>query len=155
MALTDTNHEAYWGEYFATIDDAFIERCERYDAGDINAADAWLDMKSEIDFFEAKIKERKEWGDTHRHAISDEFEKYGKDGYNGYKATVQTRTTLSYKSIPQWSELDSARKEVEAKAKLALQMQQKGLEPIDGSTGELLPLPDVTVTHFLKTDKVK
>lgn len=155
MAHVDVEQEQYWHTYFDEIDNSFIRNAELYDNGEKSAADVWLEMKHEIDFLTSKIEERKEWGDQNRNAIADEFEKYGKEGYKGYKAVIQSRSTMSYKSIQQWADAEKTKKEIESKAKLAYQMQQNGLEPIDGSTGELLPLPEVTQTHFLKTEKVK
>lgn len=154
MALTDVNHEQYFHE-IASFTDAFQYQAEQYENGEKSAADVWLEMKSEIDALQAQIDIREAWKKENQTAIADEFEKYGKAGYKGYTATIQNRTTMNYKNIPAWQDAEQMKKEVEAKAKLAYQFRQKGMEPIDANTGELLPEPEVTVTSFLKTEKVK
>lgn len=149
------NSELYIAIQEEEMMDAFQNIVDDYDNGNISAAEAWLVFKSDIETLTRQLENRKAWGEENKNAIADEFEKYGKDGLHGYTAKIQTRTTLSFKNIPEWNDAEKLKKDVESKARLAHQLRQKGMEPVDANTGEILPEPEVSVTSFLKTDKVK
>ena len=140
---------------FTALSNRFEYDVDQYEAGNISAIDLAVKFKNEIDIMTTQIENRKSWLDEAKREIANEADQYGKAGYHGLVFTVQTRSTNSYKNIDAWLNAEKTKKEVEAKAKLALQLIEKGIEPLDANTGELLPIPEVTVTSYLKTDKAK
>ena len=140
---------------FTALSNRFEYDVDQYEAGNISAIDLAVKFKNEIDIMTAQIENRKSWLDEAKREIAGEADGYGESGYKGFVFTVQTRSTNSYKNIDAWLNAEKTKKEIEAKAKLALQLIEKGIEPLDANTGELLPIPEVTVTSYLKTDKAK
>ena len=140
---------------FTALSNRFEYDVDQYEAGNISAIDLAVKFKNEIEIMEAQVKNRKAWLDETKREIASEADGYGKDGYKGLVFSIQTRTTPNYKNIDAWVNAEKTKKEIEAKAKLALQLIEKGVEPLDVTTGELLPIPEVSVTSYLKTDKAK
>ena len=132
----------------------FIQSCEEVENGNISILDVADKFKNEQDFLNELSDNRKTWLSEFCDQITDEAEKYGKDGYKGKIFKKQTRTTLSFKNIPQWQKLEADKKEFEEKSKTALKMVEKGGLNVD-ENGEEIPLPEVSVTSFLKVEKVK
>ena len=155
--LTDdaTSYQADLRAGFTALSNRFEYDVDQYESGNISAIDLAVKFKNEIDVMTTQIENRKSWLDKAKREIANEADQYGKSGYKGLVFTIQTRSTNSYKNIDAWANAEKTKKEIEAKAKLALQLIEKGIEPVDANTGELLPVPDVTVTSYLKTDKAK
>jgi hypothetical protein len=138
----------YWEE-------SFLDYCDKYENGNLTALDVATKFRQENDYFETMINMRKSWMDEYREEIADESEQYGRDGYNGYIWGLQSKKTYDFKSIPEWLNAKNKLSEIEEKGKLALQLQAKGIEPVDSETGELLPIPQVKQTTYLKCEKSK
>lgn len=138
---------------FNQISDSFVTKAEQYDNGDISALDTAIDFKKEIEKLELQIEQRKSWIDENKDSVDSEASKYP-EGFNGYKISKQTRETKSFKNIPFWIALEQAKKEFEAKSTAALNMVRKGGLNVD-ENGEEIPLPEVTVSSFIKFDKIK
>lgn len=126
---------------------------QEFENGDISSLDLALKFRGYSDVFKSLSEKMDEWIKENRISISDEADKYP-EGYHGYKVALQTRETSSFKNIPQWIALEQAKKDFEARSKLALKMVQKGGLNVDES-GEEIPLPEVTTTSFIKFDRVK
>ena len=140
---------------FTALSNRFEYDIDQYVNGNISALDLAVKFKNEMDIMTIQIENRKAWLDEYKSTIAGESEGYGKSGYKGLIFTVQIRSTPSYKNIDSWVKADDLKKQIEAKAKLALQLMEKGIEPVDAQTGELLPVPEVKISSFLKTDKLK
>lgn len=140
-------------EYFIQMQDDFVNRCERYDNGDVSALDLAIHFKEEQIMLEQLANERKTWLNDFLDKITDEAELYNNE-YKGFRVTKQTRETLSFKNIPQWQKIEEQKKELESKSKLALQLVRKGGLNVD-ENGEEIPLPEVKVSSFIKMEKLK
>lgn len=132
----------------------FITRCEEYENGNIGALECASEFREEMDYLTALSEERKAWMNENVDAITDEAEAYGKEGYKGKIFTKQTKTSYSFKHIPAWKKLETEKKDLEAKSKLALKMVEKGGLNVD-ENGEEIPLPEVSVSSFIKVEKAK
>ena len=126
---------------------------KEFQDGNISSLDLALKFRGYSEVFKSLSEKMDEWIKENRISISDEADKYP-EGYHGYKVVLQTRETSSFKNIPQWIALEHAKKDFEARSKLALKMVQKGSLNVDES-GEVIPLPEITTTSFLKFDRVK
>lgn len=140
---------------FTALSIRFEYDVDQYENGNISALDLAVKFKNEMDIMSTQIENRKAWMEEKKHSIAVESVGHGKAGYKGLIFTVQRRTTPSYKNIDSWVKADNLKKDIESKAKLALQLIEKGIEPVDATTGELLPIPEVKMSSFLKTDKAK
>jgi hypothetical protein len=139
---------------YEKISDKFVIDAQNYEDGNLSALEVALKMRKDVESLETQMNLRKTWIDENKVEIDNEATKYP-EGYKGYKIILQSRTTLSFKNIDGWKALDASKKEFEAKSKLALQMIQKGIPNVDAETGEEIPLPEVSVTSFIKFEKVK
>lgn len=142
-------------QLFIEMQEEFLETCEEFENGNISALDCAVMFKKDNDYFEQLINERKSFLDENKQEIESESSQYGKEGYKGFIFTVQQRKTLDFSKIPEVSNLKNKIKDIETKGKLALQLIEKGVEPLDVTTGELLPIPEVKVSSFIKIDKAK
>ena len=140
---------------FTALSTRFEYDVDQYEAGNISAIDLAVKFKNEIEVMEEQVKNRKAWLDETKREIASEADGYGKDGYKGLVFSIQTRTTYNFSKVEEVAKLKADIKELEEKGKLALKLIEKGIEPVDANTGELLPVPEVTVTSYLKTDKAK
>lgn len=140
---------------FTALSNRFEYDVDQYENGNISALDLAVKFKNEMDIMSTQIENRKAWLDENKSTIAGESEGHGKSGYKGLIFTVQIRSTPSYKNIDSWVKADELKKKIEAKAKLAMQLMEKGIDPVDAQTGELLPVPEVKISSFLKTDKAK
>lgn len=138
---------------FSAIQNTFLDYADEYEAGNIDALETAVLMRKSYERLEELMNIHKTWITENADAIETESEKHG-NVYKGYKITKQTKTTYSFKNIADWQELDKQRKEFEAKSKAALALVQKGGMNVD-ENGEEIPLPDVSVTGFIKFDRVK
>ena len=138
---------------FETLADKFVTEMQEYEDGNVDALETAIKMRKDYERLEIQINLRKTWLDENKESIESEASKYP-EGFKGYKVVMQTRTTLNFKNIVEWQRLENAKKDFEAKSKAALQMVQNGGLNID-SDGVEIPLPEVTVTSFLKFDKTK
>lgn len=142
-------------EIFMQMQEEFLDTCDEFENGNISALDCAVMFKNDNDYFEQLINERKSFLDENKQEIESESSQYGKEGYKGFIFSVQQRKTLDFKNIAEISNLKEKIKDIESKGKLALQLIEKGVEPLDVTTGELLPVPEFKVTSFIKIDKVK
>lgn len=126
---------------------------EEFENGGISSLDLALKFRGYSENLKAQIEKMDEWVKENKHSISDESEKYP-EGYHGYKVVLQTRETKSFKNIPAWLALEQSKKEFEAKSVAALNMVRKGGLNVD-ENGEEIPLPEITVSSFIKFDKIK
>ena len=138
---------------FNTISDAFVTKADEYENGNISALDTAIDFKKEIESLETQIGYRKTWIDENKDSIENEAVKYP-EGYNGFKVSMQSRTTKSFKNIVEWMKLEQAKKDFEAKSNAAYAMVKKGGLNVDAD-GQEIPLPEISVSSFIKFDKVK
>ena len=138
---------------FDQLTEKFEKEMQEYDDGNIDALEAAIKMRKDYERLEMQMNMRKAWLDENKESIEGEASKYP-EGFKGYKVSIQTKSTPNFKSIKEWQDLEKAKKDFEAKSKAALQMVQKGGLNVD-SDGQEIPLPEVTVTSFLKFDKVK
>ena len=137
------------------FEESFLDYCDKYENGELTALDVATKFRKENDYFETMMNMRKSWMDEYREEIADEAEGYGRDGYNGFIWNLQSKKTYDFKQIPEWLSAKNKLNEIEEKGKLALQLKSKGIEPLDVETGELLPIPEVKLTTFLKCEKSK
>lgn len=142
-------------DIFYEMQSAFLERCEQVESGNLSALDLATEFKEEMNFLEQLQNERKTWLNENLDTITDEAEQYPNSTYKGFKITKQVRETLNFKNIPDWQKIEEQKKEFEAKSKLGLQMIRKGIPNVDAETGEEIPLPEVSVTSFIKIEKAK
>jgi len=138
---------------FDILADTFTSQMGDYEDGNVDALETAIKMRQEYERLEIQMNLRKTWMDENKESIENESSKYP-EGYKGYKVTVQSKTTLSFKNIPDWIELEKQKKDFEAKSKLALQMVNKGGLNVDADGAEI-PLPEVSITSFVKFDKLK
>lgn len=138
---------------FNAISDAFVSKADEYENGNISALDTAIDFKKEIESLEIQISNRKTWIDENKGAIENEAVKYP-EGHRGFTVSLQSRTTKNFKNIPEWIKLEHAIKDFEAKSNAALKMVEKGGLNVD-SDGQEIPLPEITVSSFIKFGKVK
>ena len=137
------------------FEESFLNFCDEYESGNLTALDVATKFKQENDYFETMMNMRKSWMEEYREEISDEAIGYGREGYNGFIWGLQSRKTYDFKNVDEWLITKQKLSEIEEKGKLALQLQEKGIEPVDAETGELLPIPQVKNTTFLKCEKSK
>lgn len=126
---------------------------KEFEDGNISSLDLALKFRGYSEIFKSLSEKMDEWTKENRISISDEADKYP-EGYKGYKVILQSRETINFKNIPKWQELEKAKKDFEARSKLALKMVQNGGLNVD-ENGEEIPLPQITTTSFIKFDKVK
>ncbi len=138
---------------FEQLSDTFLNQVDEYEAGNVDALETAVRMRKDYERLEAQMNLRKTWIDEQKNEIENEAEKYP-EGYSGYKITKQTRETKSFKNIAEWLQLENAKKDFEAKSIAALNMVRKGGLNVD-ENGEEIQLPEVTVTSFIKFDKLK
>ena len=136
-------------------EEKFLKLADDYDCGKISVIKVATEFKKDNDYFETMMNMRKQWLDEYREEIVNESEGYGRDGYNGFIWGLQSRKTYDFKNVDEWLITKQKLSEIEEKGKLALQLQEKGIEPVDAETGELLPIPQVKNTTFLKCEKSK
>ncbi|NAW50391.1 hypothetical protein GNY06_02950 [Elizabethkingia argentiflava] len=134
--------------------DEFIEGCEKVDQGELSFLDFAVSLSEEIKHLSALQDIYKAWLNENVDNITNESEQYGKEGYKGFVFSKATKTTYSYKHIPTWIDLEKKRKELENMAKLALKMVEKRGVSVD-ENGEIIPLPEVNITSFIKTETVR
>ena len=142
-------------DIFFEMQSEFLNRCEEVESGNLSALDCAITFKEEMNFLEQLQNERKTWLDQNLDEITNEAEQHANNTYKGFKTTKQTRETMSYKHIPEWLDLETEKKDIEAKSKLALQMVRKGIPNVDAETGEEIPLPEIKTTSFIKMEKEK
>ena len=135
------------------LSDTFLKQADKYDNGDIDALETAILMRKDYERLEIQMNMRKQWIDENKDAIENEATKFP-EGYKGYKIVLQSRSTMSFKNLPDWIKLENAKKEFEAKSKAALLMVQKGGLNVDAN-GEEIPLPEISTTSFIKFDKLK
>lgn len=145
----------YSKEMFREMQEEFLNSCEDYENGNITALDCAVKFKQDNDYLEQLMNERKTWIDENRDSVTEESEQYGKSGYKGFIFSLQTRKTLDFSNIKEITTLKTKIKDIENNGKIALQLIDKGIEPLDVNTGELLPIPTVKTTSFVKIDKAK
>ena len=138
---------------FEQISDAFLKQVDDYEAGNVDALETAIKMRKDYERLEIQMNMRKTWIDEQKNEIENEAEKYP-EGYNGYKITKQTRETKSFKNIAEWLKLENAKKDFEAKSIAALNMVRKGGLNVD-ENGEEIELPEISVTSYIKFDKLK
>lgn len=124
-----------------------------FDLGNISSLDLALKFRVYSEVFKSLSEKMDEWIKENRISISDEADKYP-EGYKGFKVKLQSRTTMNFKNIQIWEDLEKAKKDFEDKSKLAFALVQKGGLNVD-ENGEIIPLPESTTTTFIKFDKVK
>ena len=139
--------------FFEQQEQEMHQAIEAYENGDVSALDVAVQFKKDMLMYEYLTELRKDWIDENKDAIDNESEKWGGE-YGGFKITKQYRETLSFKHIPEWSDLEAQKKEVEKLSKLALQMVRKGGLNVD-ENGEEIPLPEIKSTSFVKFEKLK
>lgn len=138
---------------YEQLSDNFLKQADKYDNGDIDALETAILMRKDYERLEIQMNMRKQWIEENKGSIDEEASKYP-EGYKGYKIVMQSRSTSSFKNIPEWIKLENAKKEFEAKSKAALKMVEKGGLNVDAD-GQEIPLPEITTTSFLKFDKLK
>lgn len=138
---------------FEQLSDTFLKQADKYDNGDINALETAILMRKDYERLEIQMNMRKQWIEENKESINEESSKYP-EGYKGYKIVLQSRSTMSFKNIPEWIKLENAKKEFEAKSKAALKMVEKGGLNVDAD-GQEIPLPEINTTAFIKFDKLK
>ena len=143
----------YKSNPYDQLSDTFLKQADKYDNGDIDALETAILMRKDYERLEIQMNMRKQWIEENKESIDEEASKYP-EGYKGYKIVMQSRTTLNFKSIPEWIKLENAKKEFEAKSKLAFQLVKKGGLNVDES-GEEIPLPEENISSFIKFDKLK
>lgn len=180
MALTDRNHEDYFQEmanqetsfaeeliqdearqqYFTFIEGlrnaegSFNHDKLQYENGYISAIDLAVKLTEEKDILEAQAKLRKDLLNEISEEITTQAEQYGKQGYKGRIFSKQYKTTYSFNHIPEWQKFNTDRKAFEEKSKLALKMVEKGGLNVDEDGAEI-PLPEVKISSYLKTEYAK
>ena len=143
----------YKSNPYDQLSDTFLKQADKYDNGDIDALETAILMRKDYERLEIQMNMRKQWIEENKESIDEEASKYP-EGYKGYKIVMQSRSTSSFKNIPEWIKLENAKKEFEAKSKAALKMVEKGGLNVDAD-GQEIPLPEITTTSFLKFDKLK
>lgn len=138
---------------FEVLSDKFVTEMQEYEDGNIDALETAIKMRKDYERLEMQMNMRKTWLDENKESIESEASKYP-EGFKGYKVGLQTRETKSFKNVAEWVKLEQAKKDFEAKSIAALNMVRKGGLNVD-ENGEEIPLPEITVTSFLKFDKVK
>lgn len=148
MGINKELDRMYWEERFLNLADD-------YDCGNTSALEVAIEFRKDNEYFEQLMNMRKSWMEEYKDEIVDESEQYGRDGFNGYIFTKQSKRTYDFNNVSEWIQTKQKLAEIEEKGKLALKLQEKGIEPVDAETGELLPIPQVKQTTFLKCEKSK
>lgn len=142
------------GQLYEEMQAEFIERCLDVEKGDLSPLGVAVQFKNEMDYLNKLSEDRKNWLNENVDIITDEAEGYGKEGYQGLVFTKQTKSTPSFKHIPDWIEAENRKKDIEAKSKTAWLMVQKGGLNVD-ENGVEIPLPEFKYTSFIKSEKSK
>lgn len=155
MSLTDQQHETYWHEYFAEMEEDFINHTQQVEAGDLSPLELAVKLTREREQFQRADEVRKDWLSENLDGILNEAEQYGKEGYHGYRFSNTSRPQFDFKTNPEWVKLEAQKKEIEAQMKTAYQATGKNL--INATfDGEEIPLPAVTYTKpSVKAEKIK
>lgn len=155
MSLTDQQHETYWQQYFAEMEDNFLNHTQQVENGDLSPLELAVKFTREREEFQRADAIRKDWLTENLSSILNEAELYGKDGYHGYRFSNTSRPQFDFKTNPDWVKLESQKKEIEEQMKTAYQATGKNL--INATfDGEEIPLPAVTYTKpSIKAEKIK
>lgn len=155
MSLTDQQHETYWEQYFAEMEDDFLNQTQQVENGDLSPLELAVKFAKERADLEAAAKVRKEWQDENLSSILNEAEQYGKDGYHGYRFSNSSKAQYKFSNNPDWVKLKEQQEKIEEQMKTAYQATGKNIVNATFD-GEEIPLPVVTYTKpSLKTDKIK
>lgn len=146
MGFTSQQFEQYQQE--------FLERCEQVEQGNVSPIDLAVEFHQEMQYLNKLQEDYKAWLNENVDSITYESEQYGKDGYKGLIFSKQTRETLSFKNIPEWTKVDDERKKIEMRSKMAWKNIQNGIMNVDAD-GVEIPLPEVKVSSFIKTERTK
>ena len=155
MSQTDRNHEDYWTEYFGTLESEIEHQNKLYEEEEVSAIDIavkFAQYRTKLSEIDEKIKQ---WQIDHLSSILNEADKYGNEGYRGYKFSSTSRPMYNYSTNPSWQELENSRKEIERQMKAAYMNTGKNLVNVTFD-GEEVILPEVTYTKpSLKAEKIK
>lgn len=141
-------------QLFEEMQQSFLDRCQLVENGDSTFLDVATEFKNEMDFLNELHENRKAWLNENVESIVSESEAYGKEGYKGLIFKKQVTERLSFKNIKKWQEASQFLKDIESESKLALQLSRKGGLSANES-GEEIELPEVSITSFIKTEKIK
>ncbi len=143
-------------ELHIQMQDELIQIGRRAENGEITHLDAVLAMREEKKQLEQSIEIISEFERENIDNIANEASKYP-DGYNGNSITIGSRTSYSFRNIPEITEIENQKKSAEQKYKAAFDGFQKGIvqtsridetnpdSPLGwiGEGGEILPFPEV------------
>lgn len=145
-----------FSEMHIAMQDELFSIADRAENGEMNYLDALLEMREFKSDFEKSLEIIADFETGKIDEISREASKFP-EGYKGFDVKiVNGRRTFDFKAIPEWSEIDAKRKEVEAKYKSIFDAMEKGSKfaNVDDS-GEELPLPEVKYSKSYLTIKKK
>ena len=155
MSLTDRNHEDYWTEYFGTLESEIEHQNKLYKEEEVSAIDIaikFAQYRTKLAILDEKLKQ---WQIDNLESILNEADKYGDEGYRGYKFSSTARPMYNYSTNPEWNRLKDQREKIEQQMKAAYLNTGKNLANVTFD-GEEITLPEVTYTKpSLKAEIIK
>ncbi len=132
-------------ELYIKLQDELINTVNQVEEGELSCLDALIELERSRKYLESSLAIIKGFKDTQLNNISNEASEY-RDGYRGFMIEVRNGGKMyNYKHIPEWSEADTAKKEIESKYKTMFEAKVKGLEFANvDENGEELPMPVLT-----------
>lgn len=151
-------------DYFLQIQEELLHIHEQVTEGELSNLDALIKMRKAKTEAEKILEIVKTFEDERLNEISTEAEKYG-NVYQGFEIkAINGRQMFNFKSIPQITDLEQKKKEVEDKFKNAFLGFQKGIvqtTEIDGirywidENGELQLFPEYSIGKSYINVKLK
>ena len=153
-------------EMFIAIQDELVNTREQVENGEMLNLDGLIKMREAKKQAEAILETVKNFEADRINEISNEASQYPNNKYNGFIITsVNGRETFNFKSIPQITELESTKKDLEDKFKSAFKGVVKGIvqtTEVDGikywidENSELQLLPEFSIgKSFLMVKETK
>ena|SRR5690606_17629310 len=149
-------------EMFLTIQDEMVNSIDRFENGEVSALDTLLYLRGFRDNAERIINDVKQFEDDNLEEIEREAVANG-GSYNGFEIKkVNGRKTFSFKNIPEISELEKSKKDLETKYKQAFEGYQKGVVQTINENGEVFwidengemkPFPEISYSKSYLTVK--
>lgn len=116
-----------------------LELSQAFDEGYLEGLKTYIELKKFEGFFE-DVKEK-----IYNKAI-DDADSYPEKTFKAFGATIEKSSAGAkwyFKGIPQWDNLEKAKKSYELKLKTAFQMAEKGDTYVEEG-GEVVPIPKYT-----------
>lgn len=128
-------------DLFISMQEALVDTIERTENGYINHLDAVIELRKQKSFHEEMLKSISEFESENYNEIELQAKDYD-NKYKGVKFEFRNgRKTFDFSKIEEVKIADANLKEIKKKYQTAWDSVQKGITPVDDSTGEILQVP--------------